>query len=80
MRTILVRRSSFVVRHSWFAVKPRSCVVRRKTYLQHPAHDDRSARFGQSLSSALVYDFEVLTGDEGRDTLEVLEGIVDDYP
>lgn len=30
-----------------------------QTYLRHPAHEDLGARFGQSLSSALVYDFEV---------------------
>ena len=30
-----------------------------QTYLRHPAHTELGARFGQSLSSALVYDFEV---------------------
>ena len=30
-----------------------------QTYLRHPAHEELGARFGQSLSSALVYDFEV---------------------
>ncbi len=30
-----------------------------ETYLRHPAHIELGARFGQSLSSALVYDFEV---------------------
>lgn len=30
-----------------------------QTYLRHPAHAALGARFGQSLSSALVYDFEV---------------------
>ena len=30
-----------------------------QTYLRHPAHADVGARFGQSLSGALVYDFEV---------------------
>jgi hypothetical protein len=30
-----------------------------QAYLQHPAHDDLGARFGQSLSGAMVYDFEV---------------------
>ena len=30
-----------------------------QTYLRHPAHDDLGTRFGQSLSGALVYDFEV---------------------
>ena len=28
-------------------------------YLRHPAHDDLGARFGQALSSAMVFDFEV---------------------
>ena len=30
-----------------------------QTYLSHPAHDELGARFGRSLSAALVYDFEV---------------------
>ncbi len=30
-----------------------------QAYLRHPAHDALGARFGQTLSSALVYDFEV---------------------
>ena len=30
-----------------------------QAYLRHPAHVDLGARFGQSLSAALVYDFEV---------------------
>jgi len=29
-----------------------------QAYLQHPAHEELGARFGQSVSSALVYDFE----------------------
>jgi hypothetical protein len=29
------------------------------TDLRHPAHEELGTRFGQSLSSALVYDFEV---------------------
>ena len=29
------------------------------TYLGHPAHQELGARFNQSLSAALVYDFEV---------------------
>jgi hypothetical protein len=29
-----------------------------QTYLRHPAHEELAARFYQSLSSALVYDFE----------------------
>ena len=29
------------------------------SYLRHPAHDELGARFGQSLSGALVYDVEV---------------------
>lgn len=35
-----------------------------QTYLRHPAHEELGARFNQSLSSALVYDFE-MTGLEG---------------
>ena len=30
-----------------------------QTYLRHPAHEELGARFGESLSSAFVYDFEV---------------------
>ena len=30
-----------------------------QTYLRHPAHDELGARFGRSLSAAMVYDFEV---------------------
>ena len=30
-----------------------------QAYLRHPAHDELGARFGQSLSAALVFDFEV---------------------
>jgi hypothetical protein len=30
-----------------------------QAYLQHPAHEQLGARFGKSLSAALVYDFEV---------------------
>ena len=30
-----------------------------QTYLRHPAHEELGARFGRSLSSALVYDFEL---------------------
>jgi hypothetical protein len=30
-----------------------------QTYLRHPAHERLGARFNRSLSSALVYDFEV---------------------
>jgi hypothetical protein len=30
-----------------------------QTYLRHPAHDELGRLFGQSLSAAMVYDFEV---------------------
>ena len=30
-----------------------------QAYLRHPAHAELGARFNQSLSSALIYDFEV---------------------
>jgi hypothetical protein len=30
-----------------------------QTYLHHPAHQQLGARFGESLSAAMVYDFEV---------------------
>jgi hypothetical protein len=35
-----------------------------QTYLRHPAHVELGARFGQSLSGAVVYDFE--EGDVGE--------------
>jgi hypothetical protein len=40
-----------------------------QAYLRHPAHDTLGAKFRESLSSALVYDFE--TGG-----VELLEGYV----
>jgi len=30
-----------------------------QAYLRHPAHDEVGARFGEALSAALVYDFEI---------------------
>jgi hypothetical protein len=30
-----------------------------QAYLRHPAHGDLGVRFGQALSSAVVFDFEV---------------------
>jgi hypothetical protein len=30
-----------------------------QAYLRHPAHEELGARFGQSLRSAVVFDFEV---------------------
>jgi hypothetical protein len=33
-----------------------------QTYLEHPAHGELAARFHQSLSSALIYDFELVEG------------------
>ena len=39
-----------------------------QAYLRHPAHDELAARFYQSLSSALVYDFEE-AGIEGLERL-----------
>src|SRR4051794_24666724 len=35
-----------------------------QTYLRHPAHEELGGRFNRSLSSALVYDFEVGGMDE----------------
>lgn len=40
-----------------------------QAYLRHPAHADLGARFGQSLSGALVYDFEA-------GGIEMLRGLV----
>jgi hypothetical protein len=39
-----------------------------QTYLSHPAHEELGARFGQSLSAALVYDYE-MGGVEALGTL-----------
>lgn len=36
-----------------------------RAYLQHPAHRDVGDRFGGSVSSALIYDFEWVEGLEG---------------
>jgi len=30
-----------------------------QAYLRHPAHEELGARFGASLNSAMVYDFEI---------------------
>ena len=30
-----------------------------QTYLRHPAHEELGVQFGQALSAAMVYDFEV---------------------
>ena len=30
-----------------------------QAYLRHPAHDELGVRFGQALSAAVVFDFEV---------------------
>ena len=40
-----------------------------QAYLRHPAHQELGARFGESLRSALIYDFEV-------GGLERLDGLV----
>jgi hypothetical protein len=39
------------------------------TYLAHPAHEELGTRFNQSLSAALVYDFEVGGVEELRSSL-----------
>jgi hypothetical protein len=36
------------------------------TYLRHPAHEELGVRFGQSISAALVYDFETGGPEELR--------------
>jgi hypothetical protein len=45
-----------------------------RAYLEHPAHTELAARFGESLAAAMVYDFEMLAEDEGglRHALEPL--------
>ena len=46
-------------------------------YLAHPAHDELAATFGQSLSAALVYDFEMLA-ENGSELREALEPLIED--
>ena len=46
-------------------------------YLAHPAHDELGALFGQSLSAAVVCDFEMLA-DGAADLFEALEPLVDE--
>src|SRR5262249_2907187 len=45
-----------------------------QAYLRHPAHDDLGTRFYQTLSAALVYDFEMREGIEGLEELDRQEG------
>jgi len=40
-----------------------------QAYLRHPAHEELGTRFNQSLSSALVYDFEMGGMEELRRSL-----------
>jgi hypothetical protein len=37
-----------------------------QTYLRHPAHQELGMRFGQSLSSGMVFDFEETSLEELR--------------
>jgi hypothetical protein len=37
-----------------------------QAYLRHPAHEEVSKKFGETLSSALVYDFELTGLEEAR--------------
>lgn len=41
-----------------------------QTYLRHPAHEELGARFGQSLSSAMVFDFEAGGLEKLKDLVE----------
>jgi len=43
-----------------------------QAYLRHPAHEELGARFGDSISSALVYDFKEGRLDELLETGGVL--------
>lgn len=47
-----------------------------RAYLTHPAHEELGALFGQSLSAAIVYDFEMLAAD-AADLPAALEPLVD---
>lgn len=46
-------------------------------YLAHPAHDALGAAFGELLSAALVYDFEMLAGNRGE-LIAALEPFIED--
>ena len=37
-----------------------------EAYLAHPAHEELGVAFGESLSAALVYDFEMLADDSAK--------------
>ena len=41
------------------AARNRACRRVLQAYLRNPAHEQLGARFGESLSAAWVYDFEV---------------------
>jgi hypothetical protein len=46
-------------------------------YLADPAHDELGSVFGQSLSSAVVYDFEMLAEND-VELREVLEPLIEE--
>ena len=48
-----------------------------QAYLSHASHQELARHFGQSLSAAMVYDFEILA-DKGLALREVLEPFIDD--
>ena len=48
-----------------------------QSYLSHAAHDELAAHFGQFLSAAVVYDFEMLA-DDGAQLRGALEPFVED--
>jgi Stress responsive A/B Barrel Domain len=52
----------------YFAIIDFDDLAGLQTYLRHPAHDELGMRFGESLASALVYDFEL------RDSVSDLAG------
>jgi len=44
----------------YFALVAFDDVAGLQAYLRHPAHEEVSRKFGETLSSALVYDFELI--------------------
>ena len=48
-----------------------------QAYLRHAAHDELGALFGQALSAAIVYDFEMLADGSG-DLRGALEPLIDE--
>lgn len=40
-----------------------------RAYLEHPSHADLATRFFEAFEEALIYDFELIDGEDGIDRL-----------